>query len=90
MADIEGMSNAINTLADDGHDAAAELQKLGDQVKSLNHVNVTPEQIDAITESLTRLARKLGGEPVDEPRADTRDDEPVATESAARTRATRR
>jgi hypothetical protein len=82
MPDLEGLSTAIAGVVNDDHPASAELQKLGDQVKSLSHLTVTPEQIDAISMSLTNLARKMQGMEVEDTDTDTDSDDTTMAEPA--------
>ena len=84
MADLEGLTTAVNALIDSEHAAAAELQKLSDQVKSLSVGNVTQDQIDAITQSVTTVASKLQSDATDaEPQQPTQGDEPAQSDPAA-------
>lgn len=62
MADTEGLSTAVSSLIDGEHAVAAEMQKLADQVKSLSVGNVTQDQIDAITASVTQVAGRLSAD----------------------------
>lgn len=83
MADLEGLTTAVNALIDSEHAAAAELQKLSDQVKSLSVGNVTQDQIDAITQSVTTVASKLQGDVADaEAQQPAPDDEHVPSDPA--------
>lgn len=73
MADLEGLTTAVNNLIDSEHTAATELQKLSDLVKSLSVGNVTQDQIDAITTAVTQVATNLNSDVAD---ADAGQDKP--------------
>lgn len=83
MADPEGLTTAVNALIDSEHPAAAELQKLSDQVKSLSVGNVTQDQIDAITQSVTTVASKLTSDVTDAEPSQPEPDAPASSEPAS-------